>query len=284
MRTESVRNPADSAARRPLRPTFLRAFGILPVLTIAGVAFSPPALAANEPDLEPIDLVLYAQLLETHTRAVPDLVGTRVNYRSLKTSADWQRLAAQVRAAKPSRLARNDELAYWINAYNILTIDLILEHYPVESIREIGSFFSPVWDKTVATIEGREISLGFIEHEILRKLDEPRIHAAIVCASTSCPPLARTPFRSDTLDANLTAAMRAWLESPKKGISIDRANRRVRLSRIFDWFEEDFASRGGVLTVITAYVSSEDAEWLRTVGPSAQIRYFDYDWTLNDLE
>lgn len=284
MRTESVRIPAASAARRPLRPTFLGAFGILPVLAIAGLAFSPPALAANEPDLEPIDLVLYAQLLETHTRAVPDLVGTRVNYRSLKTSPDWKRLAAQVRAAKPSRLARNDELAYWINAYNILTIDLILEHYPVESIRELGSFFSPVWDKTVATIEGREISLGFIEHEILRKLDEPRIHAAIVCASTSCPPLARTPFRSDTLDANLTAAMRAWLESPKKGIAIDRANRRVRLSRIFDWFEEDFASRGGVLTAITAYVSSEDAEWLRTVGPSAQIRYFDYDWTLNDLE
>lgn len=284
MRTESVRIPAASAARRPLRPTFLGAFGILPVLAIAGLAFSPPALAANEPDLEPIDLVLYAQLLETHTRAVPDLVGTRVNYRSLKTSPDWKRLAAQVRAAKPSRLARNDELAYWINAYNILTIDLILEHYPVESIRELGSFFSPVWDKTVATIEGREISLGFIEHEILRKLDEPRIHAAIVCASTSCPPLARTPFRSDTLDANLTAAMRAWLESPKKGIAIDRANRRVRLSPIFDWFEEDFASRGGVLTAITAYVSSEDAEWLRTVGPSAQIRYFDYDWTLNDLE
>jgi hypothetical protein len=232
----------------------------------------------------PLDLVLYGRLLEEHTRSVSDLVGTRVDYRSLLASADWKRLVAGVRSARPSRLAQKERLAFWINAYNILTIDLILEHYPVESIRDIGSFFSPVWDKNVATIEGRKVSLGFIEHEVLRKMDEPRIHAAIVCASTSCPPLARVPFSSADLEANLDDAMGAWLASDSKGVAIDRASRKIRLSPIFDWFEEDFESRGGVLAVIAPYVSAEDAAWLRKEGGGARIEYFDYDWTLNDFE
>lgn len=230
-----------------------------------------------------IDLDLYARLLENHTRAVSDLVGTRVDYRSLDRSQDWDRLVRQVRAAKPSSLTRDQKLAFWINAYNILAIELVREHYPIDGIKRIGSFFSPVWDRQVASIEGRTISLGTIEHKILRKMDEPRIHAAIVCASVSCPPLARTPFRAATLDADLSAAMRSWLASREKGIAIDRENGVVRLSKVFDWFEADFESRGGVLPTIARYLEADDAAWLRGPGKDASIRYFDYDWSLNDL-
>ena len=230
-----------------------------------------------------VDLDLYDRLLERHTRAVPDVVGTRVDYRAIARSADWKRLSAQLRAVRPSRLDRAAKLAYWINAYNVFTIDLIVEHYPLQSIKDIGSFLFPVWDEDVATIEGREISLGEIEHEILRKMGEPRIHAAIVCASTSCPPLARTAFRAERLDAQLDAAMRRWLASPEKGVAIDRARRSVRVSAIFDWFEEDFEAGGGVLATIARHVSTDDAAWLRGPGREARIRHLDYDWTLNDV-
>ena len=241
--------------------------------------FALPAAASDAA----IDLDLYARLLENHTRAVSEVVGTRVDYRSLKESQDWKRLVRQVHAAKPSQFSRDEKLAFWINAYNILAIDLINDHYPVDGIKQIGSFFSPVWDLDVATIEGRSISLGAIEHEILRKMGEPRIHGAIVCASISCPPLARTPFRPMSLDADLSSAMQRWLASPEKGIAIDRQNRVVRLSRIFDWFEEDFESQGGVLVVIAPYLEPDDAAWIRAEGESASIRYFGYDWSLNDL-
>ena len=240
------------------------------------------ALPAAASDGE-IDLDLYGRLLENHTRAVSEVVGTRVDYRSLEKSQDWERLVRQVRGATPSQFTRDEKLAFWINAYNILTINLVSDHYPIDGIKQIGSFFSPVWDIEVATIEGRTISLGAIEHEVLRKMNEPRIHGAIVCASISCPPLARTPFRPESLDANLSAAMRRWLASREKGIAIDRRNRVVRLSKIFDWFEDDFDSRGGVLAAIAPFLEPDDASWIRAEGKDASIRYFGYDWSLNDL-
>ena len=230
----------------------------------------------------PIDLALYAELLEQHTTSVPDVVGTRVDYVAIGRSTSWKQLVQQVHQAKPAKLKRNERLAYWINAYNILTIDLVARHYPIDSIKDLGSFFSPVWNKTVATIEGRPISLGFIEHEILRKMSEPRIHAAIVCASTSCPALARSPFRAESVDADLDTAMRVWLASREKGIHIDRTKNRVRLSRIFDWFAEDFESEGGAIAAAAAFLGVEDAEWLGSHGQQAEIDYFDYDWSLND--
>lgn len=249
------------------------------VLISSTLQIALPAAASDAA----IDLDLYGQLLENHTRAVPEVVGTRVDYRSLEKSPDWKRLVRQVRTARPSQLTRDEKLAFWINAYNILAIDLVREHYPIDGIKQIGSFFSPVWDLELATIEGRTISLGVIEHEILRTMDEPRIHGAIVCASISCPPLARTPFRPASLDADLSAAMRSWLANRKKGIAIDRKNRVVQLSKVFEWFKDDFESRGGVLAAITPFLEPEDASWIRAEGKKASIRYFRYDWSLNDL-
>jgi len=248
-----------------------------------GLFFLILALASSASAREPIDLDRYARILEEHTQETNDRVGVRVDYRGIKADARWKDVVADVERAKPSALDRKGKLAYWINAYNILTIDLILQHYPVESIKDIGSFFSPVWNIEVAKIEGRSLSLGEIEHEILRKMGEPRIHAAIVCASTSCPPLARTPFHANRLDQDLAKAMRTWLTSPTKGIRIDRKTNRITLSKIFDWFEEDFEAKGGVLEVITPNVRDEDASWLRDKGSAASIGYFGYDWSLNDV-
>ena len=273
-----------------LRAVLGIAFGVLfsVGLTLAPTSFAQDTPAkletrANPLKKTPFDRALYASLLEAHTKSVADVVGTRVDYRALGRSEDWKRLVAQIRSARPGTLDREGKLAFWINAYNILTIDLVLQHYPLDSIRDIGSFFSPVWNVEVATIEGRTLSLGEIEHEILRKMGEPRIHAAIVCASTSCPPLARTPFTTERLGADLDAAMRQWLSSPRKGVSIDRTRNQVSVSAIFDWFEEDFETGGGVLSTIARYVPATDAAWLQNEGRQARLKFLNYDWTLNDF-
>ena len=152
----------------------------------------------------------------------------------------------------------------------------------IRSIRDAGSFLRPVWKREAGIAAGRSVTLDEIEHEILRPMAEPRIHAAIVCASTSCPSLRRTPFTAASLDAELDDAMTRWLASPEKGLRIERAAARITISRIFDWFEEDFEARGGVLAVVTRYAPEADRAWLAENGARAELDYFDYDWSLNE--
>ncbi len=257
-------------------------FVALSAMLCAALLGTLPAGRAEAAPGEPIDLARYARLLTQHTRVVDSLAGTAVDYAALARSRDLDALVVQLKAARPSKLGHNARLAYWINAYNLLTLDLVRRHYPIESIKDIGSLFSPVWRKPLGEIEGVEMTLDRIEHEILRKEGEPRIHAAIVCASQSCPPLLRRPFRAKALDADLDEAMRRWLASKKKGVAIDRAAKTVTVSKIFKWFEEDFAADGGVRAVIAAHLPPADAKWLRGPGRQAPIRYFEYDWALND--
>ena len=216
-------------------------------------------------------------------REVDGLAGTRVAYRALAGDPDWRRLVDSLEASEPSELGSRDErLAYWINAYNILAIDLVVKNYPVDSIRDIGSLFSAVWDREAGTIHGEPHTLGEIEHEILRPLGDPRIHAAIVCASTSCPSLPREPYTREKLDAQLDDAVRVFLASAEKGLRIDREEKRVVLSRIFDWFDEDFDASGGVLAFVARHAPQDSGDWLRRNAEHVDVSHFDYDWTLND--
>jgi len=179
----------------------------------------------------------------------------------------------------PRDESRDARLAFWINAYNILAIDLVRRHYPIDSIRSIGGLFSPVWKERAGEIGGRAYTLHEVEHEILRPMGDPRIHAAIVCASLSCPPLRREPYRAATLDAQLEDNVRRWLADPRKGVLIDRSTKTLYLSRILDWFAMDFGD--GVLPFVTAHLPDEQASWIRAQR-GLRIRYLEYDWTLND--
>jgi hypothetical protein len=246
-----------------------------PILALAVLAAAPAAA---------LDEDLFAALLAVHTRPVDDLAGTRVDYAALRGSADWKRLVQSVDRTDPAMLAsREGRLAFWINAYNILAIDLVRRHYPVESIRDIGSFLSPVWKKPAGRAAGREVTLHEIEHEILRPMGDPRIHAALVCASTSCPALRRDPYTAAEIDAQLDDTVDRWLANPRKGLRIDRAGRTVHLSRIFDWFQEDFEARGGVLAFAAAHAPRAERAWLERHGSDAELVYMDYDWSLNGL-
>jgi hypothetical protein len=243
---------------------------------VCGLVAGP--VAANGPDE-----ALYADLLGRYTREVRDLAGTRVDYRGLAREPGWKRLVSQLEDSQPEALATRDEqLAFWINAYNILAIQTVLSGYPVDSIRDLGSFFSPVWKRDAGRIGGKTVTLHAIEHEILRPMGDPRIHAAIVCASTSCPSLSRVPYTAGDIDAQLTNAIRGFLADTGKGLSVDRKRGEIRLSAIFDWFEEDWDAQGGVVRAISADAPAQHRDWLREQADDLDVEYFDYDWQLND--
>ena len=242
-------------------------------------------LAASGSAHADLDLGLYADLLQHYTALVPDPAGTRVDYAGLAAEPRWRALLRGLESARPQHLTTSAaKIAFWVNAYNILVIDTVLRHYPVESIRDAGSLLRPVWGRQAGTIGERAVTLGEIEHGILRPLGEPRIHSAIVCASTSCPSLARRPYEAARIDEQLSASLRRFLANPDKGLSIDEAQGRITLSKIFDWFAEDFEQEGGVLGYLTPYVPSVQREWFQRNARSARLDYFDYDWTLNDVQ
>ncbi len=253
------------------------------LMLVAMATISQPGTASAASAASADWVTGYARMLDRYTESVDSTVGTRVDYTGLRGEPAWQTLIAELGAVDPAALAdREARLAFWINVYNIFAIDLIVRNQPVESIRDLGSFFSPVWKKQAGRLAGRAYTLDEIEHEILRKLGEPRIHGAIVCASVSCPDLRREPYTADRLDAQLADNMRAWLARPEKGLAIDPAAGSVRISPIFDWFGEDFAPQGGVMAVVTRHAPESDRPWLIQNGATARVGYFDYDWRLND--
>ena len=243
------------------------------------LVLSAPVSAETAPGYPEI----YAELLQEYTRPVDAEVGVRVDYPGLLAEPRWKALLEALGRVDPAQLAsRQQQLAFWINAYNILAIDMVLRHYPVESIRDIGSLFRSVWKREAGRIGGRGYSLDEIEHQILRPMKEPRIHGAIVCASVSCPNLARTPYSAPGLDAQLDASVRAWLARPEKGVALDRAERRIRVSRIFKWFSGDFGGRPGVLDFVQRYAPAPEGAWLAENREGVRLAYFGYDWRLND--
>jgi hypothetical protein len=203
-----------------------------------------------------------------------------VDYAGLKKDAVFSGLVARLEAYNLENLeSRESKLSFWINVYNILAAKMITDHYPVESIKDVGSFFNPVWKRVAGTVGGEERTLNDIEHEILRKMNEPRIHVAIVCASISCPDLRREAYSAGKLNEQLDDQMEKFLRSPGKGMKLDERKNRVYLSAIFKWFAEDFASRGGVLKYIARYVRAEERKFLS--NSEIKISYLDYNWKVN---
>ena len=181
-----------------------------------------------------------------------------------------------------SELNRKEQKAYWINLYNSLTVDIILEHYPVRSIREInispGLFIKGPWDAKLLTIEGEKISLNDIEHRILRPIwKDNRVHYAVNCASLGCPNLMPQAFTSQNIDLLLEKAARDFINHPR-GVSFPRNT--LQVSSIYFWFQEDFgASEKGIIQHLKKYLSEENLKKLKKV--KKKIRH-DYDWNLNE--
>ena len=246
------------------------------------VAAAAVLAGAGVPDAVATDLGLYARTLGRYTHAVTETAGTQVDYPGLRLEADWLKLVSSLRASDLSRVrSPAQKKAFWINAYNILAIDRVVRGVPEDSIRDLGSLFRSVWKQPAGLIDGRPVTLHQIEHEMLRPMGDPRIHVAIVCASTSCPSLLREPWVAARLEEQFDRALRQWLGDPAKGVTIDRGANTVRVSRIFKWFEGDFEPRGGVVRFVAGYLADSDARWLRAHADTVEVGYLDYDWTLN---
>jgi hypothetical protein len=249
-----------------------RALALVALLLLAGRARAEECL----------DLALYGSVLQANTRAVADLAGTRVDYAALKISPQWADVRKSLAMCDPAKLAtREEKLAFWVNAYNVLAIDVVASHWPIASIKDVGSFLFPVWTKTAGQIHGKPYTLDQIENQELRPLGDPRIHAAIVCASVSCPALAREPYMAAQIDVELDGAFARFVANPEKGFAIERGAELIRLSSIFKWFAEDFEKQGGVPTMISRYLGADDRAWLEAHGASAKREYLPYDWRVN---
>ena len=174
---------------------------------------------------------------------------------------------------------RDQQRAYWINLYNALTVDIVLEHYPLESIRDISSgFFSAgPWRLTLATIEGAALTLDDIEHRILRPIwQDPRIHYAVNCASLGCPALQPVAFTADNTETLLETAAREFINSPRGARLVGN---KLQVSSIYDWFEQDFGgNETGVIRHLRQYASGRLATAL---GAIEDISDYAYDWQIN---
>ncbi|MCF4100837.1 DUF547 domain-containing protein [Gillisia sp. M10.2A] len=169
---------------------------------------------------------------------------------------------------KPSKTwSVQEQLAYYINIYNAYTVKLIIENYPIKSIKDING----AWTKDIVDIGDVKMSLGGIENSILRKMNDPRIHFAINCASYSCPKLLNEAYTAAKINEQLETATKEFINSDKNII----LENSVKLSSIFDWYKKDFKEGGSVIDYINHYSNVK-------IKASAKITYKEYDWSLNE--
>ena len=203
------------------------------------------------------------------------------NYKGfIKDSTKLNEYLSVLSANHPSEEWTSDQRkAYWINAYNAFTVKLIVDNYPVESIKDLGGSIYKVntpWDIKFIKIEDKEYDLNNIEHSILRKeWEDPRIHAAVNCASVSCPALRKGAFTANRLDQQLDEQMKAFVnDTSKNKLSADK----VRISKLFKWFTGDFKI---VSPSVIAYLNEFSNV---NIDNNAEIEYIEYDWGLNDAQ
>ena len=229
-----------------------------------------------------------------------------VNYKALKANPhdlnSYVRSLADLRQSDYRQWPDQTRIAFWLNAYNGLTLKTIINNYPIKSsflksriypknsIRQI----SGVWDKITHKVMGKDMTLSHIEHKILRaKFEEPRIHMAMVCAAISCPHLRNEPYDGTRLDAQLDDQSNRFLSSRLK-LKITRMDKVIHLSPIFKWFTQDFLSQyvpkqaigkhskenQAVLHFIAGYLNEPFQKFL--MAGDYKLKYLDYDWSLNE--
>lgn len=224
----------------------------------------------------------WAELLSQYVEESGDGVN-RFDYAGLQASVtDTAKLNAYLQSFAEldfDTLEENEQFAAYANVYNALTIKHIIERYPVKSIRS-GYIVGP-WKKVFTVVDGEKVSLDDLEHNILRvDFDDPRVHYAVNCASYGCPNLQTDAWYGATLDEELDAAARQYINHPR-GVTI-RRNGTLEVSTIYKWFREDFGgSRQGVVEHLLEYAEPELAA---RIEANPRITKHEYDWALNDIE
>ena len=200
-----------------------------------------------------------------------------VRYAAWKANAPGlaalDRVVSAIGSESPDRLSRNGQLAFYINAYNAWTIRLVLDKYPIKSVWE-HSPLAGIFTRKLIQVGGEKMSLNRLEKQIiLKRFKDARAHFAVNCASASCPPLMGGAYDGETLDAQLTGQTKAFTLNPL-GVQISADGRTAKVSKIFQWYDDDFKDAGGT----AAYINQARPG---AIPPDAKIEYQKYDWSLN---
>ncbi|QJX48193.1 DUF547 domain-containing protein [Hymenobacter taeanensis] len=248
-------------------------------------AFTSPAASATTVARPPVGPTATAAVFDhsSFDRLLKQYVNDKglVNYKALKAKPQQLNQYLQLLSKNPPApsWSKQEQMAYWINAYNAYTIRLILNHYPLESIKDIGSkikipLVTTPWAMKFFTIGGQKMSLDEIEHGILRKkYNDPRIHFALVCASISCPRLRTEAYTAAQLDRQLDDQGRDFLNNPGKN-KVGKSE--AQLSKYFDWYKSDWTENGqSVASWVNKYSTIK-------MSSDAKVSYLDYNWQLNE--
>lgn len=269
---------------------------IMVIAFLATAGFSFQALFAPKAELwakwqahdslssKVIDHSPWTALLKKYVRPGDDGIN-RVAYAAV-TSADRRALDGYIEKLSSipiRRYARDEQFAYWVNLYNAITVKVILDHYPVDSIHDIdlssGLFSDGPWDAKLVTIESEEVSLNDIEHRILRPIwRDPRIHYAVNCASIGCPNLRAEAYDGATLEDSLDESASAYINNPR-GAQVHTG--KLRVSSIYVWFADDFgdSSDKAIIEHLQTYAKAPLNSQLSAITSIAD---HTYDWALND--
>ncbi|HWN42991.1 MAG TPA: DUF547 domain-containing protein [Thermoanaerobaculia bacterium] len=247
------------------------------LLLLAVLTITAPASAA-EPDYR-----LWQELLSKHYDPAKGM-----NYKGLKTDkAALDRLRQQMAAVDVASLSRPEQLAYWINLYNVNVVGVVVDNYPVESIRDVST--DPivrlnVFKKPYVRIKGGTLSLDDVEHKKIREpFKDPRIHFAINCAAESCPPIRPEPFVGSRISQQLDDQARMFLNGPM-GVRLaeDGSELVLHVTKIMDWFKDDFEQwGGGTIPFLKKHLSPDKVKRIGA-AKKVEIEFDDYSWKLND--
>jgi hypothetical protein len=241
----------------------------LPVIVFLALFWGPMGLVTNAWPGAGVEHGLYGELLKKYVK------NGVVNYQGFKNEeTKLDRYLKVLERTDTNGLSRNDQFAFYVNAYNAWTIKLMLTDYP--GIKSIKDFWRP-WKKKICRIDGDIITLDDIEHNILRpRFRDPRVHFAINCASKGCPPLRSEPYRGEGLDEQLDEMTRAFINDSKRN---RLEGYTLYVSEIFDWFAGDFNK--DVVGFFSKYAEWDLKKQLESKGQKIKVKYLDYDWSLN---
>lgn len=213
------------------------------------------------------DHTIWNNLLQKHVDALGN-----VNYKAFKTdNGKLETYLNNLAENYPTDAwTKEEKLAYYINLYNAATVKLIADNYPLKSIKDLKN----PWNKEWVKVGNRNYSLGDIEHKILRKMNDPRIHFAINCASYSCPKLANMAYLPLTLETQLAKATSDFINDPSKNTITKNT---LSLSNIFKWYKGDFTEKGNLIDFIKRYAK-------KTIDANSKINYLEYNWSLNEIK
>ena len=279
------------AGKDRTREGWPRRAGLLAAMLLAA-ACGPPEIielrgwnASDETNTATIDHSAWQEILQTYVDPDPSGV-TFFDYAGLSGSpSDMGKLAsylASLEAIDPRDFARVEQFAYWVNFYNALTVKVIVDAYPVDTILDVHEGIVPLtgpWGDVRARIAGQDMTLDEIEHGILRPIwRDPRIHYAVNCAAYSCPNLAATAFTADNTEDLLEAGAHAYANDPR-GVDV-LAEDAIALSSIYEWYAVDFGeTEAAVIEHLVSYANEELAAFLRDFDGTIEYRY---DWALNE--